>query len=257
MYMKNIHVIYAVVFIGSILLSPLSANSDQKKNTSKPNGYITLNTKDNRPFNVYVTGPTDSRRGILLIHEWWGLNEVVRGWADEFAAAGYRAMAIDLYNGEVATDPKVARKLMSSVNQTAANKKYAAALKDLKAPGRKLATIGWSFGGSQALRATLSAPELVSATVSYYPFGDMVADKQELAPMKGPVLIQVGTEDFAFTPDKVKKYRLAVSDAGKTLIIQTYKAKHAFNKPSGKNYNKYAHEMATKSTYEFLETYLK
>lgn len=255
--MRNMHVVYAAIFICSILFSPLSAYSDQKKYTGKPNGYITLKTKDNRPFNVYVTGPTDSRQGILLIHEWWGLNEVVRDWADEFAAAGYRAMAIDLYNGEVATDPKVARKLMSSVNQTEANKKYAAALKDLKAPGRKLATIGWSFGGSQALQATLSKPKLVSATVSYYPFGDMVSDKKKLTPLKGPILIQVGTEDFAFTPEKAQKYKAAIHNAGKTLIMHSYKAKHAFNKPSGKNYNKYAHEMATKSTFEFLDTYLK
>lgn len=255
--MRNMHIVYAAIFICSILFSPLSAYSDQKKNTGKPNGYITLKTKDNRPFNVYMAGPTDARRGILLIHEWWGLNEVVRGWADEFAAAGYRAMAIDLYNGKVATDPKVARKLMSSVNQAEANKKYSAALNALKAPGRKLATIGWSFGGSQALQATLSKPELVSATVSYYPFGAMVSDKEKLAPMKGPILIQVGSEDFAFTPDKARKYSTAIRNAGKTLTMHTYKAKHAFNKPSGKNYSKQAHEMATKSTYEFLEANLK
>ena len=77
-------------------------------------------------------------------------------------------MAIDLYDGQIATNPQHAKLLMNSIKQADANTKFAAALDTLKAPGRKIATIGWSYGASQALRATLSAPEPVSATVSYY-----------------------------------------------------------------------------------------
>ena len=104
---------------------------------------LSLQTAQGKPFLTYVVGPKDARRAILLIHEWWGLNDHIRSWADRFAALGYRALAIDLYNGKVAVTPDEARRLMQSVDQQEANEKYLAALRYLRMPRRKLATIGW------------------------------------------------------------------------------------------------------------------
>ena len=147
-------------------------------------------------FTVYVSGPEDASRGVLLIHGWLGLNDRIKGLADQFAKAGYRAMAIDLYNGQVARGPRQARVLMDAVRQNEANAKYVSAIKALKADGRDVAVVGWSFGGSQAIQATLAVPELVSATVGYYPYGEMPSDIEPLSRMQGPLLIQVGNKDF-------------------------------------------------------------
>lgn len=193
----------------------------------------------------------------MLIHEWWGLNKDVEVRTSKFAKAGFRAMAIDLYNGKVAVDPEDAKVLMNSVKQAEANAKYLAALNALKAPNRKLAVIGWSFGGSQVMHATLVNPDLVQASVIYYPFGEMITDKKALKPMKGPILWQFAMHDFAFTPDRVQMFKTAIKEAGKTLEVFMCDAKHGFDKPAGKNFNKAAHESARSRTYSFLDRYLK
>lgn len=207
-------------------------------------------------FNVYVSGPEDASRGILLIHGWLGLNDHLKGLADQFANMGYRAMAIDLYNGQVATGPKQARVLMDAVRQKEANAKYVSAIQALKSGGRDVAVIGWSFGGSQAMHATLAASHLVSATVCYYPYGEMPAGIDRLSQMNGPLLIQVGTQDFAFTGKKIDAYRVAMQAADKTLIVNTYDAKHSFDSSTSDNYNQAAQEEAWFTTGKFLDRYL-
>jgi carboxymethylenebutenolidase len=165
-------------------------------------------------------------------------------------------MAIDLYDGQVASNPHQARLLMDAVKQEEANAKYRAALAALQAGGRQIAVIGWSFGGSQALHATLAAPDLVSATVSYYPYGDMPVEPQQLVRLKGPWMIQVGDHDFAFTADKLRTVKQAMTEAAKTLVVETYPAKHSFDRTNSENYNRLADEQARFSTSKFLDRYL-
>jgi carboxymethylenebutenolidase len=239
------------VFLLSALAHSVSAADDKVSEK-----YLNLTKDCSSPFRVYVTGPDDAHRGILIVHGWLGLNKDIEALAEQFGKAGYKAMAIDLYDGQIATNTQHAKLLMSSIKQADANKKFAAALDALKAPGRKIATIGWSYGGSQALHATLSAPDLVSATVSYYPYGEMITDKETLAPMQGPMLIQVGNQDFSFTPEKIEKFKAALMSAGKVLIIDSYDARHSFDKPASMNYNKIAAEEANYSTNKFLDLYL-
>lgn len=207
-------------------------------------------------FTVYVSGPEDASRGVLLIHGWLGLNDRIKGLADQFAKAGYRAMAIDLYNGQVARGPRQARVLMDGVRQNEANAKYVSAIEALKAGGRDVAVVGWSFGGSQAIQATLAVPELVSATVGYYPYGEMPSDIEPLSRMQGPLLIQVGNKDFSFTAAKIDAYKAAMEAAGKNLIVRTYDARHSFDRVTSDNYNRAAQEQAWFTTSVFLDRYL-
>lgn len=207
-------------------------------------------------FNVYVSGPEDASRGILLIHGWLGLDDRIKKLTDQFGDAGYRAMAIDLYNGQVASGPRKARALMESVNQIEANAKYVAAIRELKNGGREVAVIGWSFGGSQAMHATLAASEMVRATVSYYPYGEMPDAVNRLSLMQGPLLIQVGDKDFAFTREKIDNYQSAMKEAGKHLVVNTYDARHSFDTKTSDNYNQAAQEQAWFSTSKFLDRYL-
>ena len=207
-------------------------------------------------FPVYVSGSEDASRGVLLIHGWLGLHDRIKDLADQFSKAGYRAMAIDLYNGQVAKGPQQARALMDAVRQNEANAKYVSAIKALKAGGRDVAVIGWSFGGSQAMHATLAAPELVSATVGYYPYGEMPSDIETLSRIQGPLLIQVGNKDFSFTAAKIDAYKAAMDAAGKTLIVHTYDARHSFDRVTSDNYNRAAQEQAWFNTSKFLDRYL-
>ena len=244
-------------YILPVVLFVLHASLVVKAEELLTGRHMNLKTENHLPFKVYVSGPENAKRGILLVHGWLGLNKDIKALTNEFATTGYRAMAIDLYDGKTASNPKDAKKLMESVKQSLANSKYLAALKALAAPGRKLAVIGWSFGGSQALRATLTAPDLVSATVSYYPYGKMVSDKKILSRLQGPILIQVGDKDFAFTPKKIQEFQKAVKNAGKIAEINIYDAKHGFDKKLNKNYNEFASKRADKTTREFLDRNLK
>jgi carboxymethylenebutenolidase len=216
---------------------------------------ITLKTADNKPFQTYAVGPKDAKRGILLIHEWWGLNDHIRGWADRFGDLGYRAIAVDLYDGKVATKPEEARALMEAVKQEEANAKHRTVLNALKAPGRKLATIGWCFGGGQSLQASLVYPEAVSATVIYY--GPLITDHTKLSVLKGPMLGIFAKQDASITVEKVQAFESAMKRAGRKLEVYFYDADHAFANPSGNRYNSEAAKAAWEVTRAFLDKHLQ
>jgi len=244
------------IALAAILLIASGLSWATVANAFGPGAIEQLSVSYEKPLNVFVAGPEQAKRGILLIPGWMGLDQRARKLTRWFAEAGYRAMAIDLYDGKVASNPRQARLLMDAVDQAEANAKYQAALTALQAGGREIAVIGWSFGGSQALHATLAAPDLVAATVSYYPYGDMPAEPQQLEQLKGPWLIHVGDQDFAFTPDKIEAVEQAMSLAAKTLVVETYRAKHSFDRVTSDNYNRVAAEQARFNTSRFLDRYL-
>ncbi len=216
---------------------------------------ITLQTDRGTAFTVYEVGSKNAQRGIVLYHEWWGLNDHIRAWADRFAGLGYYALAVDLYNDQVATTPEEARSFVAAFDQEAANTRHRAALKALKAPGRKLAVIGWCFGGGQSLRATLTDPDAVSATVVYY--GPLITDVEMLKKLKAPVLGIFGSKDTSVTPEKVKAFEDAMKQAGRKLEAHTFEAEHAFANPSGTRYHGAAAQAAWKITQEFLDRNLR
>jgi carboxymethylenebutenolidase len=239
------------------LLALASGLSCAEVNRDSGDGKIGhLSIRYERPLDVFVAGPEQARRGILIIPGWMGLNERARELTRQFADAGYRAMAIDLYDGRVPANPRQARLLMDAVEQEEANAKYRAALAALQADGREIAVIGWSFGGSQALHATLAAPERVAATVSYYPYGDMPVEAQSLKQLQGPWMIHVGDQDFAFTADKISAVERAMTAAARMLIVETYPARHSFDRATSDNYNRIADEQARFHTSKFLDRYL-
>jgi carboxymethylenebutenolidase len=255
-----------LALLGALLLFfPMTAAADEMRpedhelNPNPPRDLsgenLTLTTADGKPFQVYATGPSDAKRGILVIHEWWGLNDHIRGWADRFAGLGYRAMAIDLYDGVVAATAEEAMRSMQSVNQEEANAKYRAAFNALMVPGRKLAVIGWCFGGGQSLQASLADPDSVSATVIYY--GPLITDATKLSTLKGPILGIFAQRDMSITVEKVKAFEAAMVQAGKKLSLHFYDADHAFANPSGNRYNGDAAKAAWEVTRAFLDEQLR
>ncbi len=174
--------------------------------------------------------------GVVMIHEWWGLNDNIKDMARVLAAEGYRVLAVDLYHGEVATDADGARGLVSAVDQKEATSNMKAAIEYLKLQGAtKMASLGWCFGGGQSLQLALSG-EPLDATVLYYGT-PLVTDAGELAKIKWPVLGVFGDEDAAIPTATVNAFKQALDTDKIANEIHTYPGVgHAFANPSGANY---------------------
>jgi carboxymethylenebutenolidase len=188
---------------------------------------------------------------VLLVHEWWGLNDQIKSVAAELANNGFVALAVDLYEGKVAKDPTTAKTLMDGVNPAKAIATLNAWVAWLKADKRttgKVATIGWCFGGGWSLNASLANP--VDATVVYY--GKVDESAQELAPLKGPVLGHFAERDQWINKKMVAGFAAAMKQAGKSLEYYEYPADHAFANPTGQSYDKEDAQTAWQRTLAFL-----
>lgn len=240
-----------------ICLFSLSACTSVMSNEPK---YQTLVTDDGQAFETYVSGPENSKKAILFIHGWLGLDNVVKKSTYEYAKLGYRTMAIDLFNGKTADNPKDAKALVMKANKEGTSMKLHAALKNLSSSNtRKVGVLGWSFGGGQAIHATFVAPQFISATVSYYPSGKVPLDQPTIAKLSSPILIQASEGDltsdkvFRLTKEKAENFKAAMKQANKSLTLNIYKAKHGFNRAASKNYNPEAKKLANSSTQAFFK----
>lgn len=202
--------------------------------------------------------------GVVMVHEWWGLNDNIKNMADELAKEGYAVLAVGLYNGKVATSPDEAMSLVTSAreNQNASNSNMLAAVDYLKSldtvDSSKIVSIGWCFGGGQALQLALNTDpsDPLAATVLYY--GNLVTDQQQLSKIKGPVLGIFGSEDQSIPVSEVKKFEEALNANNITNEIYIYEGVgHAFANPTGDNFAPNELKDAWQKTIKFLETHVK
>ncbi|MCU0867269.1 MAG: dienelactone hydrolase family protein [Planctomycetes bacterium] len=175
---------------------------------------------------------------IVIIHEWWGLNDHIKHWADRMAEQGYAALAVDLYGGTVAKKPEEAQAAMKQVDQAAAVATLRAAFDflgtDPRVLANKRACLGWCFGGAMSLQLAIAEPKL-DACVLYY--GRLVEDKTELAKVQAPVLAVFGTRDRSIPDAKVTAFETAMTELKKDVKVLRYDAEHAFANPSGARYD--------------------
>ena len=204
-----------------------------------------------------ATGPLP---GVIVIHEWWGLNDNVRDMARRIANEGYAALAVDLYGGEVADTPDGAMALMQTAmgqedaltdNLRQAHE-YLAGREQAPAVG----SVGWCFGGMWSLRAALALPAELDAAVIFY--GQPITDPARLASLQMPVLALFGEADGSISMDSVRAFESAMSEAGVDGEVISYEgAEHAFANPSGQRYDAAAAEDAWGRTTAFLSENLK
>jgi len=213
-----------------------------------------LTTPAGEVFNAYVTGPADAKRGVLILHDWWGMLDYNQECANYFKGLGYYAMAIDLYEGCHPSNTKEAGELMRSIDQETVNRKLHSALNFLKAPDRKLAVLGWSFGGLQAQHAAVNHPELVDALVLYY--CRIAFDKQNVKNLRAPVLGIFAEAERAW-PDKQVALENLMAGFDKILECHSYDADHGFANPDSARYDLDATEAAREVTLAFLDKYLR
>jgi carboxymethylenebutenolidase len=222
---------------------------------------VTYATIDGKAVRGFRSRPKDARKdapALVVVHEWYGLNDNIRAATERLAGEGYVALAVDLYNGDVAATPDSAMKLMrrSLENTSAGQANLAAAIDYLRAQGaKKVGSIGWCFGGRWSLEAGLVGGSKVQAVVMYY--GSPITDPARLERLQAPLLGLFGSQDGGIPADSVKAMAAALDKLGKTETVQFFDAGHGFANPSGRNYNAAAAESAWKRTTEFFEHYLK
>jgi carboxymethylenebutenolidase len=200
-----------------------------------------------------IVGPEQATKAVLIIHDWWGMLDYNHEWADQFASLGYRAMVLDLYNGYHPTDAKQASEYMHSLDQEENNRKLESALRALQAPNRKVAVLGWSFGGLQAQQAALQFPDMVDAIVLFY--CRIIVDKHNATTLNSPVLALFSETERTW-PDKQVALEYVMSDANKILECHSYDADHGFANPDSPRYDSEAIEEAWQVIVAFLDKYL-
>ena len=197
---------------------------------------------------------------VVMIHEWWGLNENIKEMAKQLAAEGYVVLAVDLYNGKVGKDANEAREFATNVRNDpdVAIKNLKSAVGFLKNQNNidksLIASMGWCFGGQWSLQLALN--EQLAATVIYY--GSLETNSTKLSVIKWPVLGIFGSEDTSIPVETVKKFETALNEVGVENEIHIYDGVgHAFANPSGANYAPEQTKDAWQKTIAFLDRNLK
>lgn len=174
---------------------------------------------------------------LVVIHEWWGLNDWVKDEASKFAEQGYVTLAVDLYRGQVATTPDEAHQLSRGVPEDRANRDLLAAanyLRSLKNVNpNKVGDVGWCMGGGWALDLAINDPKLAAAAINY---GHLATEPETLKKINAPILGNFGGQDKGITPDDVHKFESSMKSLGKTVDVKIYPdAGHAFENPNNKS----------------------
>lgn len=201
------------------------------------------------------TGEAQRRPGLIVIHEWWGLDEWTRENTDRFAAQGYVALAPDLYRGKNTTDPDEAHELMRGLPEDRA-------IADLKAAWAHLASrddvdperigvIGWCMGGGYALSLAAEEPRLAAAVIAY---GRLIGDRTRLSGVQAPVLGIFAASDRGIPVEDVRTFESRMKELDKEVTIRIYEGTgHAFMNPG--NEKGYAPD-ASRDAWQRIDTFL-
>ena len=198
--------------------------------------------------------------GIIVIHEWWGLNDWVKEQAARLADQGYVALAVDLYRGKVATTPDEAHEIMRGVPEDRAQRDLHAAFQFLSSQADvkkdRIGAIGWCMGGGYALDVALAEPTLAADVINY---GHLATDPQSLKKINAPILGLFGAQDRGIPAADVHQFEQALKQMGKTIDVKIYDdAGHAFENPNNTaGYREADAADAWRRTADFLADTLK
>ncbi|WP_437676530.1 dienelactone hydrolase family protein [Sorangium sp. So ce131] len=193
---------------------------------------------------------------VVLIQEWWGLNDHIRSLLDRLGAAGFVALAPDLYHGTVTKDPTEANRLMTELDKARAHDEIAGAVSFLAGHERtngKVGVIGFCMGGALAFAAAANIPEL-AAVVPYYGVPSRAPDYSRV---KAPILAHFAARDGWATPAAAEAIRKELAERGQPMELHVYDADHAFaNDTRPEVYNPEAAKIAWERSIEFLRQHL-
>ncbi len=174
---------------------------------------------------------------LIVIHEWWGLNDWVKEQTSKLSDQGYVALAVDLYRGKVAATPDLAHELMRGVPEDRANRDLKAAFDYLTSQPdvkkNRIGAIGWCMGGGYALDVALLEPALAADVINY---GHLATDPDTLKKIHAPILGIFGGQDRGITPEDVDRFAEQLKSMGKKMEVKIYPdAGHAFENPNNKD----------------------
>jgi carboxymethylenebutenolidase len=216
--------------------------------------YKTADGKQASAFFMKAKKPTNNY--LLVIHEWWGLNDYVKKESEKLYndLGNVNIIDLDLYDGKVATTREDAGKFMQAVNDDRARAIVNGAIAYAGANAH-IATIGWCFGGGWSLQTSLLAGKKTVACVMYY--GMPEQDVNKLKTLNADVLGNFANKDQWINPKVVAKFDADMKAAGKKVYLHQYDADHGFANPSNPVYNSDATKDAYSNTLVFLKARLK
>lgn len=187
---------------------------------------IKFSRPDGGKIDGYFASAGQGRPGVVVVQEWWGLNPHIRSIADRLAAAGYNALAPDLYRGRVTQKPDEAQHMMAGLDFPGATEQdIRGAVGHLAAAGARVGVTGYCMGGALTIAAAVHLPE-VAAAVCFYGIPDKgYADP---AKIRCPFQAHFASRDNWCTPQAVDALERAMVQAGSKPEIHRYVADHAF-----------------------------
>src|ERR1043166_4071698 len=227
---ERIYVMKNALLLALVILLALSVFAADNKTVSYKSGDETVQGI------VYTPAGKGPFPGLIVIHEWWGLNDWVKEQASKLSDQGYIVLAIDLYRGKVGTTPDEAHEIMRGVPEDRAARDLHAAFEFLKSQPNvkadRIGSIGWCMGGGYALNMALREPGLAAAVINY---GHLATDVDSLKKINAAVLGIFGGQDRGIPVDDVKKFEQTLKQQGKMVEIIIYPgAGHAFENPNNK-----------------------
>jgi carboxymethylenebutenolidase len=217
---------------------------------------VSITTAGGHPVTAALAVPARTPApAIVLVHEWWGLNDQIKSVAAELAKEGYFALAVDLYGGKMTDQPDSARALMQAVDAAVATDTLVSWVDWLRrrdGVNGKIGTVGWCFGGGWSLDASIATP--VDATVVYY--GRVNQPAEKLKSLKSPVLGHFASHDQWINREMVGGFESAMVEAGKSVTAYWYEADHAFANPTQARYDEADARLAWKRTLAFFKANL-
>ena len=218
---------------------------------------ITYKTADGKDAGGYeIKSESSTNNWVFVIHEWYGLNDHIKKESEEiFTTLGnVNVLALDLYDGKVASNSEEASKYVQSVENTRALNIINGA-KDYAGSGAVFAVIGWCFGGSWSNQAAIELGDKCAACVIYY--GMPEQNMERLAKLKAPVLGVFAKQDKRITTEIAMKFEEDLKNLGISVTIHHYDAVHGFANPSNPKHDLEATKDAKEKTYAFLKEKLK
>lgn len=218
---------------------------------------ITFDCPDGQKANAFfIKSAKKSNKYLFVFHEWWGLNEHIMKESEKYYAAlgNVNIIAIDLYDGQVATTREDAAKYMQGAKPERLKAIVQGAITYVGEKA-KIATVGWCFGGGMSLQASILAQAQSLACVIYY--GMPEKDTEKLKNLQAEVLgIFAGKEKWINT-EVVKEFETNLTTLGKKFSTKIYDAEHAFANPSNPNYNQAFADEAFEMSINFIKQKLK
>lgn len=209
-----------------------AADTATPQDVSYPSGSETVHALLYAPAGA----ATGKHPAVIVIHEWWGLNQWVKEQAADLAAHGYVALAVDLYRGKVADDPDTAHQLARGLPQDRgirdlkAADTYLSSRKDVDS--HRIGAIGWCMGGGYTLAFAVADPNLKAVVANY---GPPPTDTDSLRQIHAAILGNYGGLDKGITSDDVKTFESDLKKLGKSIDVKIYPdAGHAFENPNNK-----------------------